>query len=236
MEKQNEFGRVGKALLEREYRFRKTPFDEQVIISALSAFKLATIEELYVHIAEQRIKTREVFEQLHPEMALANGHDKTGRKRSADALPQPVFSMDSSFEGLAVHLGKCCHPLPGDRIVGIATTGKGITVHTKSCSTLTKFVEIPELWLEVEWPRNNLARHGGCIRAVILNEPGALAALCTVIGQQAGNITQIQLTERNLNFFTFILDIDVKNLEHIQSIVSVLRSNKYIESVDRHSL
>ncbi|MGB2485845.1 MAG: RelA/SpoT family protein [Candidatus Puniceispirillaceae bacterium] len=236
MEKQNEFGRVGKALLEREYRFRKTPFDEQVIISALSAFKLATIEEVYVHIAEQRIKTREVFEQLHPEMALANGRDKTGRKRSADALPQPVFSMDSSFEGLAVHLGKCCHPLPGDRIVGIATTGKGITVHTKSCSTLTKFVEIPELWLEVEWPRNNLARHGGCIRAVILNEPGALAALCTVIGQQAGNITQIQLTERNLNFFTFILDIDVKNLEHIQSIVSVLRSNKYIESVDRHSL
>ena len=236
LEKQNEFGRVGKALLEREYRFRKTPFDEQVIISALAAFNLPSIEELYVHIAEQRIKTRAVFEQLHPEMALANGRDKTGRKRSADALPQPVFSMDSSFEGLAVHLGKCCHPLPGDRIVGIATTGKGITVHTKSCSTLTKFVEIPELWLEVEWPRNNLARHGGCIRAVILNEPGALAALCTVIGQQAGNITQIQLTERNLNFFTFILDIDVKNLEHIQSIVSVLRSNKYIESVDRHSL
>ena len=236
LEKQNEFGRVGKALLEREYRFRKTPFDEQVIISALSAFNLASIEELYVHIAEQRIKTRVVFEQLHPEMALANGRDKSGRKRSADALPQPVFSMDSSFEGLAVHLGKCCHPLPGDRIVGIATTGKGITVHTKSCSTLTKFVEIPELWLEVEWPRKNLARHGGCIRAVILNEPGALAALCTVIGQQAGNITQIQLTERNLNFFTFILDIDVKNLEHIQSIISVLRSNKYIESVDRHSL
>ena len=236
LEKQTEFGRVGKALLEREYRFRKTPFDEQVIISALSAFNLATIEELYVYIAEQRIKTRAVFEQLHPEMALANGRNKTGRKRSADALPQPVFSMDSSFEGLAVHLGKCCHPLPGDRIVGIATAGKGITVHTKSCSTLTKFVEIPELWLEVEWPRNNLARHGGCIRAVILNEPGALAALCTVVGQQAGNITQIQLTERNLNFFTFILDIDVKNLEHIQSIVSVLRSNKYIESVDRHSL
>jgi (p)ppGpp synthase/HD superfamily hydrolase len=79
-----------------------------------------------------------------------------------------------------------------------------------------------------------LAMLGGYVQ-VILNEPGALAALCTVIGQQAGNITQIQLTERNLNFFTFILDIDVKNLEHIQSIVAVLRSNKYIESVDRHS-
>lgn len=235
LQKQNEFGRVGKALLEREYRFRKSPFDEDLIRPALSAFNLATIDELYVQIAEQRLKTRDLFEHLHPEQALAKKEDKSGRKRSAEALPQPVFSMDNSYEGLAVHLAKCCHPLPGDRIVGIVTTGKGITVHTKSCSTLTKFVEIPELWLEVEWPRNNLARHAGRIRAVILNEPGALAALCTVIGQQAGNITQIQLTERNLNFFTFLLDIDVKNLEHIQSIVAVLRSNKYIESVDRHS-
>ena len=235
LQKQNEFGRVGKALLEREYRFRKTPFDEGLIRTALPAFNLSTIDELYVQIAEQRLKTRDLFEHLHPEQALAKKEDKSGRKRSAEALPQPVFSMDSSYEGLAVHLAKCCHPLPGDRIVGIVTTGKGITVHTKSCSTLTKFVEIPELWLEVEWPRNNLARYAGRICAVILNEPGALAALCTVIGQQAGNITQIQLTERNLNFFTFILDIDVKNLEHIQSIVAVLRSNKYIESVDRHS-
>ena len=236
LQKQNEFGRVGKALLEREYRFRKKPFNEQVIISALSAFNLSTIEELYVHIAEQRIKTRDLFERLHPEQAIASNQNKRERKQNTDAMPLPVFSMDSSYEGLAVHLGKCCHPLPGDRIVGIVTTGKGITVHTKSCSTLTKFVEIPELWLEVEWPRHHQARYAGRIQAVILNEPGALAALCTVIGQQAGNITQIQLTQRNLNFFTFVLDIDVKNLEHIQSIVSVLRSNKYIESVDRHSL
>ncbi|MDP6217886.1 MAG: DUF5913 domain-containing protein, partial [Alphaproteobacteria bacterium] len=236
LQKQNEFGRVGKALLEREYRFRKSPFDEQVIISALSAFNLSTIDELYVHIAEQRIKTRDLFERLHPEQAIASNQNKRERKQNTDAMPLPVFSMDTSYEGLAVHLGKCCHPLPGDRIVGIVTTGKGITVHTKSCSTLTKFVEIPELWLEVEWPRHHQARYAGRIQAVILNEPGALAALCTVIGQQAGNITQIQLTQRNLNFFTFVLDIDVKNLEHIQSIVSVLRSNKYIESVDRHSL
>ena len=51
------------------------------------------------------------------------------------------------------HLGKCCHPLPGDKIVGIVTTGKGVTVHTKNCNTLAKFVEIPELWLNVDWPR-----------------------------------------------------------------------------------
>ena len=133
-------------------------------------------------------------------------------------------------------MGKCCHPLPGDKIVGIVTTGKGITVHTKNCNTLAKFVEIPELWLNVEWPRSAIRRFAGRIQAVVVNEPGALAALCSVIGQQAGNITHIQLTERDMNFFTFILDIDVKNLEHINSIIAVLRSNKYIESVERRGL
>ena len=60
-------------------------------------------------------------------------------------------------------------------------------------------------------------------------------ALCTVIGQQAGNITYIQLTERTVNFFTFQVDIDVKDIDHIRSIIAVLRSNKYIESVSRRS-
>ncbi len=236
LQRLEEFGRVGRALLEREFRFRKTSFNEQVISAALSAFDMHNIEELYAAIAEQKLKTKDVFERLYPEQALAGSDNRKTRQNAVEQMPEPVFNVDRAHEGLAVHLGKCCHPLPGDRIVGIVTTGKGITVHTKSCSTLTKFVEIPELWLEVEWPRKSVRRYAGRIQAVILNEPGALAALCTVIGQQAGNITHIQLTERNMNFFTFLLDIDVKNLEHIQSIVSVLRANKYIESVKRYSL
>ena len=87
----------------------------------------------------------------------------------------------------------------------------------------------------MEWPRGETRRYAGRINAVILNEPGSLAALCTVIGQQAGNITYIQLTERTVNFFTFQVDIDVKDIDHIRSIIAVLRSNKYIESVSRRS-
>ena len=163
----------------------------------------------------------------------------TGRKSAVSgslSQEQPLFSISGTDEGMAVQLGKCCHPLPGDKIIGIITTGKGVTVHTKNCSILTKFVEIPELWLEVDWPRGEMRRYAGRIKAIILNEPGALAALCTVIGQQAGNITHIQLTERSLNFFTFQVDVDVKDIEHIHSIIAVLRSNKYIESVSRRSL
>ena len=232
LEKQIEFSRIGKALLEREYRFRKVTFVEQHIADSVIAFGITKPEELYALLADGSRHPRDVFERLHPEMA-------TGRKSAVSGSlseAQPLFSISGTDEGMAVQLGKCCHPLPGDKIIGIITTGKGVTVHTKNCSILTKFVEIPELWLEVDWPRGEMRRYAGRIKAIILNEPGALAALCTVIGQQAGNITHIQLTERSLNFFTFQVDVDVKDIEHIHSIIAVLRSNKYIESVSRRSL
>jgi len=69
----------------------------------------------------------------------------------------------------------------------------------------------------------------------LFNEPGALAALCTVIGQQGGNISFIQLIERSVDFFTFTLDIDVRDRQHLQSIIAVLGTNQYIETVERDS-
>ena len=240
LQKQEEFARVGKVLLEREYRFRKTQFKEQLVDEFLSAFNVNTRTELYADIAEANLKAKDVFDRLHPDLAITSSVDKASSADKAspvaDTPPEPLFHVDKAHEGLAVHLGKCCHPLPGDKIVGIVTTGKGITVHTKNCNTLAKFVEIPELWVNVDWQCGAGRRYAGRIQAVVVNEPGALAALCTVIGQQAGNITHIQLTERDMNFFTFILDIDVKNLEHIHSIIAVLRSTKYIESVERRGL
>ena len=52
---------------------------------------------------------------------------------------------------MAVHFARCCHPLPGDRIVGIITTGKGVTIHTIDCATLESFSEAPERWIDVGW-------------------------------------------------------------------------------------
>ena len=53
--------------------------------------------------------------------------------------------------GMAVHYAGCCHPLPGDRIVGIVTTGKGVTIHTKDCQTLESFAATPERFIDVDW-------------------------------------------------------------------------------------
>ena len=80
------------------------------------------------------------------------------------------------------HGGAFCsllHPLPGDRIVGIVTTGKGVTIHTIDCDTLESFSEAPERWIDVGWDSVSEGARGiytGRLKITVANEPGSLRA------------------------------------------------------------
>lgn len=229
-----EFSRVGRALLEREYRRHNESFDEAQIEQSLSVFGQSKLEELYADLAEGRRKVSDVFYKIFPESKLETIEKSETASKQLDVASS--FEISDAVEGMAVHVAKCCYPLPGEDVVGIVTTGKGITVHGRDCTTLRKFVEAPELWLDVQWNRQEVRNQIVKIRATLIHEPGALAALCAGIGQLDANITNIQSLTRDEDFFTFLVDVEVRNLEHSKSILAVLGSNKYVESVSRHTL
>lgn len=80
-------------------------------------------------------------------------------------------------------------PLPGDRIVGIVTTGKGVAVHTIDCKLLEKFADEPERWLDIAWgeeAENEL--HTGRLKVMLSNEPGSLGELSNLVARHNGNI------------------------------------------------
>ena len=112
-----------------------------------------------------------------------------------------ALKINGLIPGMAVHIAKCCTPLPGENIVGIVTTGKGITVHTIDCNTLEKFYDIPERWLDIHWDKDGLAYHIGRINIVMTNEPGSLASVTNQIYKYGGNITNLQLINREIDFF-----------------------------------
>ena len=99
--------------------------------------------------------------------------------------PMPIKGL---IPGMAVHFARCCHPLPGDRIVGIVTTGKGVTIHTIDCETLETFADTPERWLDVSWGdgEDSPEIHVGRLEITFQNEPGALATMSTVIAKNGG--------------------------------------------------
>lgn len=137
--------------------------------------------------------------------------------------------------GMAIHFARCCHPIPGDRIVGIVTTGKGVTIHTHDCDTLESFVHTPERWLDVDWDsaESTDSPHVGRVHLIVTNARGTLGSLTTVIAQGSGNITNLKFTNRNRDFFEMLIDIEVSNVRHLSNIIASLRAHPAITSVER---
>ena len=226
-----EFSRIGRALIEKTFREYDRPFRSRALEQALSAFGVTRVEEVFALVGEDRLQPIRVLERLHPDIVVDDGGNRNDRKRGNSRHPK--LKIDGDDAGTAVTIARCCHPLPGEAIVGIFTTGKGVTVHKVGCSTLSKFSDAPELWLDVSWDKDSLRRVNGRLNTVLTNEPGSLASLATVISQQGGNISNIHLTDRNPDFFRFELDLEVKDVEHMRAIIAVLQANKYVESVER---
>ena len=136
--------------------------------------------------------------------------------------------------GMAIHFAGCCHPIPGDRIVGIVTTGKGITIHTMDCETLENFADAPERWIDVAWDKGNQEnQHVGRIRANISHETAALATIANVIAKEEGNISNMKIANRSTDFFELLIDVEVRNARHLNTILASLRGKEVVQSVER---
>jgi guanosine-3',5'-bis(diphosphate) 3'-pyrophosphohydrolase len=226
---------LGKAILQKAFRHEGHDFQEKALESVLKTFNAAGVEDLYVAVGEGLATGREVVHAIHPPRPDAKAAKVVplaaarGKKISENAVP-----IRGLIPGMALHFAGCCHPLPGDRIVGIVTTGKGVTIHTIDCDALANFTETPERWLDVAWnSKGDDQAHVGRINVTLGNEPGSLGSLTTVIGKHHGNITNLKITNRSADFFEILVDIEVSDLKHLTNIIAALRATPVINSVER---
>ena len=192
--------------------------------------------EILIDIGNGSLDPIKVINFLYPKINNTTNQKHIVLKKNfqRDNKTENALKINGLIPGMAVHIAKCCTPLPGENIVGIVTTGKGITVHTIDCNSLEKFYDIPERWLDIHWDKDGLVYHIGKINIVMTNEPGSLASVTTQIYKYGGNITNLQLINREIDFFRFIVDVEVKDLSHITNIIMELRSNDFVETVDRY--
>jgi GTP diphosphokinase / guanosine-3',5'-bis(diphosphate) 3'-diphosphatase len=225
---------LGKAIVQKAFRQEGREFSERPLESAVKTFNCPTVEDLYVAVGQGLVTGRAIVNAVFPQqqdkakvVSLARARRKIGHNDTAVAIRGLI-------PGMALHFAGCCHPLPGDRIVGIVTTGKGVTIHTIDCDTLENFADTPERWLDVAWSNSDAdAIHVGRLNVMIANEPGNLGSLTTVIGKQGGNITNLKITNRSSDFFEMMLDIEVADVKHLTTIIAALRANPVINSVER---
>jgi guanosine-3',5'-bis(diphosphate) 3'-pyrophosphohydrolase len=226
---------LGRAIMQKAFRQEGEEFSERPLEAVLKNFNCATVEDLYVAVGQGLHTGRAVVNAAFPQhqepknkvVSLARARSRTSRSE----LAVPIRGL---IPGMALHFAGCCHPLPGDRIVGIVTTGKGVTIHTIDCETLENFADTPERWLDVAWSNSDAEQvHVGRINVTIANEPGNLGSLTTVIGKQGGNISNLKITNRSSDFFEIMIDIEVMDVRHLTTIIAALRATPVINSVER---
>ncbi len=238
-QQRTQFMALGKSLLQKAFKQDGYEFTEKALEDVLKNFKCETVDDLYSHLGEGTLGAREVMGAVFPgskPAAKPNNVVPIPRERRKDGAARrgPAMSIKGLIPGMAIHYAGCCHPLPGDRIVGIVTTGKGVTIHTIDCDTLAGFADQPERWLDVAWDAHaEEAPRIGRIAAVLTNEPGSLGALTTVIARNHGNITNLKITNRTAQFWEMLIDIEVRDLKHLTNIIAALRATPAINSVER---
>jgi guanosine-3',5'-bis(diphosphate) 3'-pyrophosphohydrolase len=230
---------LGRAILVRGFRQEGYDFAEKALEGVLKIFKAATVDDLLAMVGEGTLTAREVVSTVFPELKAQSHPDNVVALKARHAKPAEkkdrgyAVPIKGLIPGMAVHFAGCCHPLPGDRIVGIVATGKGVTIHTIDCENLEQFSDQPERWLDLSWDDSDGNIHLGRIDLVVSNEPGALGAVSTVIAKNMGNITNLKITNRNQDFFEMLIDIEVRDVKHLTNIIAALRAMPAINSVER---
>jgi len=230
---------LGRSILHKTFRQEDRDCTEKALKGVLKKFQCDSVDDLYAVVGEGRRTGSEVLHAVFP------GHKRVAKNSKVVPLAQARGARKRSKEfaipikglipGMAIHYAGCCHPLPGDRIVGIVTTGKGITIHTIDCDSLENFSETPERWIDVAWDMDSLTdeSHVGRLSVVLANEAGSLGSLSTVIGKSMGNILNLKITNRSPEFFEMMIDVEVKDVKHLTNIIAALRATPAINSVER---
>ncbi len=232
---------AGRAALAKAFRQEGLDGSEKVLEAALKALKAATLDDLYVAVGNGNTGPKDVVHAAYPELRqapraprmLPSLPPRPGRVSARDG-GMPISGL---VAGMAVHYAGCCHPLPGDRIVGIVTTGKGVTIHTRDCQTLETFAATPERFIDVDWELADIkskgAMHTGRISAITVNQPGALASLTNAIAKHDGAVSNLKVTNRQQDFFEVLLDVEVRDVRHLGTVIAGLRAASGVTQVER---
>lgn len=238
-QQRSEYVILGKAMLKKIFQLEEYDFTEKAIAGVTKQMRVDEVDDIYANIGSGHFSARDVFKTIFPahktevaKMPKEGFQDYTIERAKDSNKPMPIKGL---IPGMAMHFARCCHPLPGDRIVGIVTTGKGVTIHTIDCDTLETFADTPERWIDVSWGEgpDSPESHVGRIQVTFLNKPGGLGTVSTVIGKSGGNIVNLKITNRSLDFWDILIDVYVKDTKHLNNIIAALRATPEITSVDR---
>jgi guanosine-3',5'-bis(diphosphate) 3'-pyrophosphohydrolase len=230
---------VGQEILEREIKRRRHPklVDEQ-LRAAAATLKLQDVSHLYASLAQGDVNVTQVLRTLYPDFderddaALKASPLERLLERVKSIAPSPRGLKIQGVDGVMVRYAACCQPVPGDKVVGYVTRGRGVSVHRSDCPNLLQLAHEPERRLDVVWQKSEGERFLVRLAIEATDRRGLYADLATAVSETGTDIRSLELKTTDGRVAGACL-VEVENLTHLEKIVKALRKVKGVSEVSR---
>jgi len=212
---------------------------ERLFVKALASLSL-TVEDIPTKRWDQVFQELrlESLQQLCTEIGLGNQVAPLVVRRLISDLPVEdshlVYPLAiRGTEGMVVAYAKCCHPIPGDTIIGFLSAGRGIVIHRESCKNVAEISRAPEKYIFIQWADKVEGEFEVELRVDVLSRRGVLAILANALAENDANIQNVHIDERDSrhNTITFLLSIQDRN--HLAKVIRRLRGLEVVTRVIR---
>ena len=247
-----QYGGLGRQIVEKAFERAGKKFTEAKLKNALKRLARRSIDDVFISVGRGELYSSDVVRAVHPDFeedrkagatiapnesgwfGLPNAANLAFRVPEKEGERAPLRGVDWNVPVKFADKGGA---VPGERIVGIREPGQGITIYPIHSPALVQYDDKPELWLDVRWDFDaaSRAQYPTQIQVTTLNEPGALGVVATTIGDCGANIDNVAMKPKGQDFRDVVIDLEVRDIQHLNAVLSQLRGKPVVSAVERVS-
>jgi len=218
------FVRLGAELVRVAFENAGKVATAKALRTAAKELAIESSDEMLARAGAAEITAQQVLRAIYPDLSMRTG-DEVEAGRAVAGLDD-----DQSHRR-----APCCQPVPGERIVGITFRGRGVAVHAIDCAALADYEEQPDRWIDLAWTDGvHAAINAVTLDLTITNDAGVLGRICTLIGEQKANISDLVFIDRKPDYFRLHVDVDLRDREHLHRVMTALEAESNVSAIARH--
>jgi GTP pyrophosphokinase len=216
--------RLGQELARVAFQHVGKKATDKALETAAKAMHIDGGDEVLARIGSAEISARDVVAKLYPELV--------GKPEAEETVRRPVIGLAPDVE---VNRAQCCQPVPGERIVGVPYKGLGPVLHAIDCPALADLDAMADNWIDVHWTEGrHAAVHNVTVNVTISNAKGVLGRICTLIGEQNANISDLHFIDRKPDYFRLLIDVEVRDAEHLHAVMMAVEADSDVATLERY--
>ena len=225
----------GRDMLEREAKRLGYPLSSlnkpDLVETLYKRYSVQSLEDIYAMVGFGGLSTQQVLNRLIEEYKKTHKTEEPAlvapeSKPEEPAQPRRTQSSNSNGvivkgeSGMLVRFARCCNPLPGDKIIGYITRGRGVSVHRADCISLKDDGVEPERLIEVEWENQaDNTTYEAEIRVISYNRTGLLAELSVMFASQEIPVSAISAHAAKNETYVFHVTVVIKSTQQLKKLL-----------------